>query len=89
MSDLKEDTMSLALFDISAYEDKRFENPMVTKVGLGPDGETCKRCVHLKRMGSESRPWETRYCKCEERRGMTHGEGTGHKASYHAGALFE
>lgn len=76
----------MALFDATQYEDERYENPMVGRFGIGPD-KLCKACKHFVHQGSYNRPWQTRYRKCEIR-GLTHGEGTDHKASYHACSLF-
>lgn len=58
-------------------------NPMVRKLGYGPEGATCRDCDWLLRLQHHDRT----YRKCEVR-GVTHGAGTDHKVSFRACASF-
>jgi hypothetical protein len=87
-----EDVIMRPLFDIAptprppepaAPPVPRERNPMRARVGPGPDGVTCKKCVHLARYHYH----DYHYIKCELR-GVTNGAGTDHRVSHPACALY-
>ncbi len=59
-------------------------NPCTSLYGYGPDGQTCKGCMHL-RYSNASR---NRYWKCDLRT-LTHGSATDHKVSFPACGRYE
>ena len=59
-------------------------NPLVVLFGVGPQGKKCSECQHFLRL----RYHDYTYRKCEVR-GITHGKGTDHKASFDACKKFE
>ena len=61
-------------------------NPCILVYGTGPDGQTCKGCVHL-RYALMRNP-NARHWKCD-RRVLTHGRGSDHKVSFPACAKYE
>lgn len=64
-------------------EPEKGENPMIIH-GYGPAGRKCKDCVFYRVFDYHNK----RYGKCEKR-GITHGAGTDHKASWPACKKFE
>ena len=60
------------------------DNPMVRAHDRGPEGKKCKDCAFLIRYKYRSKT----YLKCEKR-GITHGAGTDHKAKFEACKKFE
>lgn len=58
-------------------------NPCIAQWGTGPDGKTCKDCVHLVRQ-RQANVWY----KCRLRRN-THGRGTDHRTGWPACGKFE
>lgn len=63
--------------------DSARKNPLVRLYGKGPDGEKCKRCVHLFRHLCGKT-----YFKCDLRT-FTRGPGSDHKANWTACAKFQ
>jgi len=59
-------------------------NPMVTAVGAGPDGVTCRTCSHLYLVGGVA----GRYWKCDLRR-VTGGPATDHRVRWPSCARYE
>lgn len=59
-------------------------NPLVAVFGPGPEGTTCRSCVHLYHHGGHARS----YLKCDLRR-FTHGPGTDHRAGWPTCAKYE
>lgn len=57
-------------------------NPLVTKFGFGPPGETCKSCAHL-----FCHQRANRYYKCRYRK-FTFGAGSDHRVRWNACSLF-
>jgi hypothetical protein len=58
-------------------------NPMVRQLGPGPLGARCKGCAHLHKL-----IYAKVYYKCD-RRPMTHGAQTDHRANWRACAGYE
>ena len=58
-------------------------NPCLALYGQGPEGKTCKGCVHLVYRGARRS-----YLKCDLLK-ITHGAGTDHKASWPACGKYE
>jgi hypothetical protein len=60
------------------------DNPMVRAYGFGPGGKKCKECKFFLR----DKYHDYTYRKCEKR-GITRGKGTDHKASFNVCSKFE
>lgn len=60
-------------------------NPMLA-FGPGPEGATCRTCVHLVKANVDTA--RGGYLKCEIR-GITGGTGTDHRAKWDACAYYE
>jgi hypothetical protein len=58
-------------------------NPLLAVYGPGPDGATCRTCVHLMRLAHHDRT----YRKCALR-SVTHGAATDHRAGWPACGRF-
>ena len=65
---------------------KKADNQCIALYGKGPEGQTCKGCVHL-RYPIQRNP-KARFWKCDLRR-LTHGRATDHKVSYPACGRYE
>lgn len=61
-------------------------NPCLALYGPGPDGQTCKGCVHL-RYPVERNP-QARHWKCDLRK-LSHSTATDHKVSWPACGRYE
>lgn len=60
------------------------KNPCLALYGQGPEGKTCKTCIHLFVQGGTS----GRYLKCDLRKN-TRGPGTDHRAGWMACRKYE
>lgn len=69
-----------------SYAMKHNRNPCLNMYGNGPEGQTCKGCVHLYATGTRS---EKRFLKCKMRGPATGGPGTDHYAGWPACAKYE
>jgi len=61
-------------------------NPCIALYGLGPDGQTCKGCLHLRyhiQSNHKARFWK---CDC---RTLTHGRKTDHRVNWPACEKYE
>lgn len=58
-------------------------NPCVRLFGKGPEGVTCKNCIHLQRRGTRRR----NYFKCGFRK-ITNGPATDHRSGWDACARY-
>lgn len=67
-----------------ARQRKEAGNPLRAKYGAGPEGQTCKGCVHLLKIHYH----DQRYLKCDMRR-LTHGSASDHRARWLACGKFE
>jgi hypothetical protein len=79
--------MSDSLFDLSGTPERETPsaNPCIAVYGPGPDGQSCKGCIHLRypilRSGAK-------YWKCDLRR-VTHGRASDHRVSWPACGRYE
>ena len=71
-------------YSLSPRAKKPSQNPLVRIFGPGPEGTTCRDCVHLWRHGGHA----GRYLKCDLR-SFTHGPGSDHRAGWRACAMYE
>lgn len=58
-------------------------NPCIAMFGKGPEGATCKKCIHLTRL-----QYGHTVLKCDQRADLTHGKATDQKAGWKACARF-
>jgi len=75
--------LKLHLFDEWEKNYKGEPNPMIPKVGRGPEGERCKTCRFL-----YGKTFSKTYYKCKWR-GDTNGAGTDHRVNWNACAKYE
>lgn len=68
---------------IIAPNDPRRVNPCIQVYGFGPDGKTCKACVHFYR-----KKYSKTYLKCDLRRN-SNGPATDHRAGWAACGKYE
>src|SRR6266702_4143563 len=61
-------------------------NPCIAVYGNGPEGQTCKGCVHL-RYPIQRNP-KAKFWKCDKRK-LTHGPKTDHRVNWPACAKYE
>lgn len=78
---IQQEWLDKAKFKVTASS--RLGNPCVPYYGQGPEGVTCKKCVHLHATGRSRR-----YLKCDLRN-YTRGKGSDHKAGWLACAKYE
>ncbi len=61
-------------------------NPCLALYGPGPQGQTCKGCIHLRYLTSANP--NARHWKCDLRK-VTHGAATDHKVRWPACGRYE
>jgi hypothetical protein len=59
-------------------------NPLIPIYGPGPEGATCRTCIHLYALGGVA----GHYLKCDLRK-LTHGPGSDHRAKWPACGRYE
>lgn len=80
---------TLPLFDGAEHlappaESPKPANPCVSLYGRGPEGATCKGCLHLVSVNGGSR----NFWKCDLRK-ITHGKATDHRVRWPACGRYE
>lgn len=75
----------MKLFDMPEPSGPTNPNPCLSLYGVGPDGVTCKGCVHLR-----YRPLRSgkRYWKCDLRK-LTESASSDHRVSWQACGRYE
>lgn len=69
---------------LSPHAKRPSQNPLRRILGPGPEGATCRGCVHLYHHGGHA----SSYLKCDLRR-LTHGSGSDHRAGWLACSRYE
>lgn len=69
---------------LSPHAKRPSQNPLRRIFGPGPEGATCRGCIHLWRHGGHANS----YLKCDLRQ-LTHGPGSDHRAGWLACGRYE
>jgi len=79
------DAVSNLILPIGDIANNYDPNPMIVRHGRGPEGKTCRTCVHAV---ATSPTGNKTYWKCD-RRGMSRSTATDHRLKWNACRLYE